>query len=54
MLEVGDRFIVLGVEYIVFKITDKIYYRALNAYHINSFGLNSQERVLLISPPARQ
>ena len=54
MLEVGDRFIHLGKEYIVTKINTRIHYKPVVWYHKLSFGLNSQERVLLITPPARQ
>lgn len=49
MLEVGDRFMMLGVNYVVYKIADRIYYRSLLSYSINTFGLNSQERIELIT-----
>lgn len=49
MLEVGDRFMRQGIEYIVTKVSDRIHYRPVQWNHYLSFGLNSQERVQLIS-----
>jgi hypothetical protein len=44
-LKFGDIFETAGIIYVVTKVSDKVYYRPLTAYHLNYFGLKSQKFV---------